>query len=85
VRQPEKVWRALTEPKLLAAWLMVTDLRPLVGNRFPGFALLKEWAYAGMIFDLTGAAAAHAASGDHVGHSVATASPASSRTRPESD
>jgi hypothetical protein len=21
----------------------------------PGFALLKEWAYAGMIFDLTGA------------------------------
>jgi hypothetical protein len=24
----------------------------------PGFALLKEWAYTGMIFDLTGAAVA---------------------------
>ena len=26
----------------------------------PGFARLKEWAYAGMIFDLTGAAATRA-------------------------
>ena len=25
---PEKVWRALTEPELLAAWLMGTDMRP---------------------------------------------------------
>jgi len=31
---PEKVWRALTEPKLLAQWLMATDLRPVVGNSF---------------------------------------------------
>lgn len=30
----------------------------------PGFARLKEWAYAGMIFDLTGAAASRAAMGD---------------------
>ena len=29
-----KVWRALTEPKLLAQWLMATDLRPIVGNSF---------------------------------------------------
>jgi len=29
-----KVWRALTEPKLLALWLMATDLRPVVGNSF---------------------------------------------------
>jgi len=35
---------------------------------FPGFALLKEWAYAGMIFDLTGAAASHAAVGGDVRH-----------------
>jgi uncharacterized membrane protein YphA (DoxX/SURF4 family) len=34
----------------------------------PGFPLLKEWAYAGMIFDLTGAAASHVASGDDVRH-----------------
>lgn len=31
---PEKVWRALTEPELLAAWLMPNDLSPEVGRRF---------------------------------------------------
>jgi uncharacterized protein YndB with AHSA1/START domain len=31
---PEKVWRALTEPELVAAWLMRTDLQPRVGHRF---------------------------------------------------
>ncbi|RUW11496.1 SRPBCC domain-containing protein, partial [Mesorhizobium sp. M1A.F.Ca.IN.022.05.2.1] len=28
---PEKVWRALTEPELLAAWLMPTDIKPAIG------------------------------------------------------
>jgi uncharacterized protein YndB with AHSA1/START domain len=38
------VWRALTEPELLAKWLMRNDIRPDVGHRFtfqtdpaPGF------------------------------------------------
>lgn len=31
---PEKVWRALTEPALLAAWLMPNNIRPVVGHRF---------------------------------------------------
>lgn len=31
---PEKVWRALTEPELLARWLMKTDLAPTVGEAF---------------------------------------------------
>ncbi|UCI05532.1 SRPBCC family protein [Mesorhizobium sp. B1-1-8] len=31
---PEKVWRALTEPELLAAWLMPNDIRPEIGSRF---------------------------------------------------
>src|SRR4051812_11758115 len=30
----------------------------------PGFPRLKEWAYAGTVFDLTGAAASHLAVGD---------------------
>ncbi|MBK8237437.1 MAG: DoxX family protein [Deltaproteobacteria bacterium] len=30
----------------------------------PGMRRLKEWAYAGMVFDLTGAIASHAAAGD---------------------
>ena len=33
----------------------------------PGSARLKEWAYAGMFFDLTGAAYSHASSGDPLG------------------
>ena len=31
---PEKVWRALTVPDLLAAWLMPNDIRPQTGARF---------------------------------------------------
>ncbi len=31
---PAKVWRALTEPALLARWLMENDLVPIVGHRF---------------------------------------------------
>ncbi len=31
---PAKVWRALTEPGLLARWLMPNDLRPAVGETF---------------------------------------------------
>jgi uncharacterized protein YndB with AHSA1/START domain len=31
---PEKVWRALTEPKLLEAWLMPNDICAEVGHRF---------------------------------------------------
>ena len=33
----------------------------------PGLPLLKEWAYAGFFFDLTGAAASHAFAGDGLG------------------
>ncbi|MBL8994246.1 MAG: SRPBCC domain-containing protein, partial [Spirochaetia bacterium] len=32
--KPKKIWRALTEPGLLAQWLMETDLKPVVGHRF---------------------------------------------------
>lgn len=31
---PEKVWRALTEPELLAAWLLPNDIAAAVGKRF---------------------------------------------------
>lgn len=32
--RPEKVWRALTDPALLAKWLMPTDLEARVGKQF---------------------------------------------------
>jgi uncharacterized protein YndB with AHSA1/START domain len=31
---PERVWRALTDPKLLEAWLMPNNIRAEVGHRF---------------------------------------------------
>lgn len=31
---PATVWRALTEPDLLARWLMPNDFRPVIGHRF---------------------------------------------------
>lgn len=31
---PERVWRVLTEPDLLARWLMPSDFAPEVGHRF---------------------------------------------------
>ncbi len=44
------VWKLLSVPALLA----------------PGLARLKEWAYAGVAFDLTAAAVSHAAVGDEL-------------------
>ena len=31
---PEKIWRALTQPALIEAWLMQNDFTPQVGRRF---------------------------------------------------
>jgi uncharacterized protein YndB with AHSA1/START domain len=31
---PEKIWRALTQPHLIAEWLMKNDFEPAVGHRF---------------------------------------------------
>ena len=37
---PEKLWRALTQPHLIEAWLMKNDFKPVVGHRFN---LRGEW------------------------------------------
>ena len=31
---PEKIWRALTQPHLIEAWLMKNDFEPVVDHRF---------------------------------------------------
>jgi uncharacterized protein YndB with AHSA1/START domain len=36
----EKIWRALTQPHLIAEWLMKNDFKPVVSHRF---ALRADW------------------------------------------
>jgi uncharacterized protein YndB with AHSA1/START domain len=37
---PDKLWRALTQPHLIAEWLMQNDFAPVLGHRFH---LTGEW------------------------------------------
>ena len=37
---PEKIWRALTQPHLIAEWLMKNDFAPVPGH---GFTLSGDW------------------------------------------
>jgi uncharacterized protein YndB with AHSA1/START domain len=37
---PEKLWRALTQPHLMAEWLMKNDFKPEVGHQF---TLRGDW------------------------------------------
>ncbi len=52
---------------LLGIW-KVLGAAAILAPRLPR---LKEWAYAGIVFDLTGAAVSHAASGSAAGNVVA--------------
>jgi uncharacterized membrane protein YphA (DoxX/SURF4 family) len=47
---------------ILGVWKILGGITVLA----PRLPLLKEWAYAGMFFDLTGATASHASVGDPV-------------------
>jgi uncharacterized membrane protein YphA (DoxX/SURF4 family) len=53
---------------ILGIWKLLGGIVVLL----PGFPLVKEWAYAGMFFDLTGATASHIATGGEVSHVVTT-------------
>lgn len=55
-------------PLVLSSILGVWQLLGAAAILAPGLARLKEWAYAGFVFLLTGAAASHASAGDSIGH-----------------
>jgi uncharacterized protein YndB with AHSA1/START domain len=40
---PEKIWRALTQPHLIEAWLMKNDFQPVVGHIF---SFRADWGSA---------------------------------------
>lgn len=52
---------------ILGTWKILGVIALLV----PGFGLVKEWAYAGFFFAMTGAVISHIASGDGFGHFAA--------------
>jgi DoxX-like family len=52
---------------ILSTWKLLGAITITV----PGLPRLKEWAYAGFVFDLTAAAVSHAAVGDSVGDIIA--------------
>ena len=54
-------------PPYLLTILGTAKLLGIVALLAPGRPLLKEWAYAGFAFNLIGATASHAFSGDPIG------------------
>ena len=40
---PEKIWRALTQPHLIAEWLMKNDFKPVVGHQFQSSRRPSAW------------------------------------------
>ena len=49
-------------PRILAVWKILAVIVVLA----PGLPLVKEWAYAGFFFTMSGAAISHAVSGDGI-------------------
>jgi len=69
LRSPEAVsWLAhLGYPAYLLPFLGTAKVLALITILFPGFPTLKEWAYAGLAFDLIGALYSHLSVGDPLG------------------
>ena len=57
-------------PAYFAVILGVWKIAGAIVLVVPGLPRVKEWAYAGIFFDLTGAAASHAAMGSSIGNVI---------------
>ena len=61
-------FREIGLPGSLVPFLGVAKLLGVIAILVPGFPRIKEWAYAGLVFDLTGATYLVAASGKSAGN-----------------
>ena len=59
-----QVVTSLGYPVYILAILGILKIPGAIALVVPGFLRLKEWAYAGIVFELSGAVASHAACGD---------------------
>jgi len=58
------VFAHLGYPQYLLPFIGVAKILAVITILVPGFPRLKEWAYAGLVFDLIGALYSHLAVGD---------------------
>jgi hypothetical protein len=61
------IFNSLSLPSYIASFIGVAKVLAAITIVLPKFPRLKEWAYAGIAIDLTGAAYAHASSGHAIG------------------
>lgn len=63
---PEAVefFKHLGYPAYLLPFIGIAKLLGVIAILYPGFPRLKEWAYAGLVFDLIGAFYSHLSVGD---------------------
>lgn len=62
-KESEEIFKQLGYPLYLQVFLGIAKLLGAVVILIPAFQRLKEWAYAGLFFDLTGAAYSCVAAG----------------------
>jgi hypothetical protein len=62
--QAVEIFGHLGYPAYLLPFLGTAKILGLTAVLIPGFGRLKEWAYAGLIFDVTGAFYSHLSVGD---------------------
>jgi len=65
-----KLFQQLGYPSYLLPFLGAAKLLGLIAILLPGFRRVKEWAYAGLTFDLAGAAYSTVASGGELSGAV---------------
>src|SRR5215813_9944330 len=58
------IFAHLGYPSYLLPFLGIAKVLGVAAILVPGLRMLKEWAYAGLVFDLTGAAYSHVSVGD---------------------
>jgi hypothetical protein len=59
----EAFFKTINMPSYLISFLSVAKLLGVIAILIPGYPRIKEWAYAGLIFDLIGAMYCNYASG----------------------
>lgn len=59
-----EIFKHLGYPEYLLPFIGIAKLLAVAAILAPGFSKLKEWAYAGLVFDLIGALYSHISVGD---------------------